>query len=224
MTKELKNVPETVTNIVYILVGLVCIFFSEYIMPAIPYIFGTLQCLVGLLAIIKYFVKKKYTDNESALLVWAGINIAVCLVFILHHELGLDIFALFWGIHAIINAVECFHKILYSISAKQKWLMFLIEGLIELVLGVMLLIEFSEGLATHIVILGVYLALIGLFGLFGVKIKKDNKKHLHSKRKKFSTDIANSNTINLEKRSQSGTNNSIDKKETTDISADSIES
>lgn len=179
MTKELKNIPETITSIVYLLVGLFCIFFSELVMPAIPYIFGTLQCLVGALAIIKYFVKKKYTDNDSALLVWAGINIAVGLVFILHHELGLDIFALFWGIHAIINAVECFHKILYSISSKQKWLTFLIEGLIELVLGVMLLIEFSEGLATHIVILGVYLALIGLFGMFGIKIKKNNHKSLH---------------------------------------------
>lgn len=177
MIKEkLKELPDVVEGIIYILIGLALIIFCHQIAPAIPYIFGALLVLNGILRAIKYFAYKTYRTPDSTDLILAGILLAIGIVFICFPERGLEIFALFWGIHAIVSGVQCLHRLLYYASHKQKWLVYLGEGIIEFVLGVMLLIEFSEGITTHLIILGVYFILVGVFGLFGIKIEKHSEK------------------------------------------------
>ena len=174
--EKLKELPDIVAGIIYLILGLALIIFSKPITPIIPYIFGALLILSGILRAIKYFTYKMYRTTNSTNLILAGILLSIGIIFICYPERGLELFALFWGIHAIVSGIQCFHRLFYYASYKQRWLVYLGEGLIEFVLGIMLFIEFSEGIATHLIILGVYFILVGFFGLFGIKIEKHGEK------------------------------------------------
>ena len=177
MLKErLKNIPDVVLGILYLAIGAVLVIFSTPITPAIPYILGALFILNGFLYVVKYFLYKMYKQADCTELVVSGILLALGIVFVCFPERGLELFSVFWGIHAIISGIQCLHRLLYYATRKQKWFVFLIEGIVEFTLGVMLLIEFSEGVATHLIILGVYLLIVGIFGLFGVKVEKQGEK------------------------------------------------
>ncbi len=176
LKEKLRNLPDVVLGIIYLIIGAVFIIFSAPITPAIPYVLGSLFILNGLFYVIKYFLYKMYKQADCSELVVAGILLALGIVFVCFPERGLELFSVFWGIHAIISGVQCLHRLLYYATRKQKWFVFLIEGIVEFTLGVMLLIEFSEGITTHLIILGVYLLIVGIFGLFGVKIEKQGEK------------------------------------------------
>ncbi len=181
LKEKLKELPDYVSAIVYIIIGLALVIFCEQITPAIPYVFGGLLVLNGVLRVIKYFTQKLYKVADNSNLIIASIMLALGVVFICSPARGLELFALFWGIHAIISGVECLHRIFYYASRKQKWLIYLGEGIIEFVLGIMLLVEFGEGITTHLIILGVYLILIGIFSIFGVSLEKQGERPIESK-------------------------------------------
>ena len=183
LREKLQQLPDIVSAIIYVIIGFCLIIFCEQITPAIPYVFGALLCLNGLLRVIKYFTQKLYKLADNSNLIIASILLALGVVFICSPARGLELFALFWGIHAIISGVECLHRIFYYASRKQKWLVYLGEGIIEFVLGVMLLIEFGEGITTHLIILGVYLVLFGIFGIFGIKLEKHGEKPIENEQK-----------------------------------------
>ncbi len=177
MLKErLKEAPEFVAGIIYLIIGIVCIIFHSQLTTAIPYIFGSLLLLTGLLRITKYFVCKKYKSADCSDLILAGIFIAIGIVFICYPERGREIFALFWGIFAIVSGIQCLHRVLYYASRKEKWAVYLGEGIVEFILGILLLIEFSEGISTHLIILGCYLAFVGVLGLFGIRFEKHGER------------------------------------------------
>ena len=181
LKEKLKELPDYVSAIVYIIIGLALVIFCEQITPAIPYVFGGLLVLNGVLRVIKYFTQKLYKVADNSNLIIASIMLALGVVFICSPARGLELFALFWGIHAIISGVECLHRIFYYASRKQKWLIYLGEGIIEFILGIILLVEFGEGITTHLVILGVYLILIGIFSIFGVSLEKQGERPIESK-------------------------------------------
>ena len=180
LKEKLKELPDYVSAIVYIIIGLALVIFCEQITPAIPYVFGGLLVLNGVLRVIKYFTQKLYKVADNSNLIIASIMLALGVVFICSPARGLELFALFWGIHAIISGVECLHRIFFYASRKQKWLIYLGEGIIEFVLGIMLLVEFGEGITTHLIILGVYLILIGIFSIFGVSLEKQGERPIES--------------------------------------------
>ena len=181
LKEKLKELPDYVSAIVYIIIGLALVIFCEQITPAMPYVFGGLLVLNGVLRVIKYFTQKLYKVADNSNLIIASIMLALGVVFICSPARGLELFALFWGIHAIISGVECLHRIFYYASRKQKWLIYLGEGIIEFILGIMLLVEFGEGITTHLIILGVYLILIGIFSIFGVSLEKQGERPIESK-------------------------------------------
>lgn len=176
LKEKFKELPDIVSDIIYLILGLALIIFSKQITPVIPYVFGALLILNGILRAIKYFSYKMYRTTNSTNLILTGILLSIGIIFICYPERGLELFALFWGIHAIVSGVQCFHRLFYYASHKKSWLVYLGEGLIEFALGVMLFIEFSEGISTHLIILGVYFILVGFFGLFGIKIEKHGEK------------------------------------------------
>ncbi len=183
MLKErLKELPEVVSGIIYLIIGIICIIFHSQLAPAIPYIFGSLLVVTGLLRLTKYFANQDYRNGDCTQIVFAGIFLAIGLVFLCYPERGLDIFALFWGIFAIVSGIQCLHRLLYYAVRKQKWVIYLIEGVIEFSLGIMLLIEFSEGISSHLIILGCYLILVGLFGLFGIRLEKQGEKPIENEK------------------------------------------
>ncbi len=172
MNKQLTNLA---SGIIYILVGLVLIFFSKYITPSVTYVFGALLIFNAILGFIQYFIDKGY-KKEYAGLEGTIINLALGVLFIVYHELGMTLFALFWGLHAMVNAFDGFHKTTYAIQNKQTWIFELVGAIIEFVLGIMLFIEFGEGISTHLILLGFYLAIVGIFAIFGIDIKKKESK------------------------------------------------
>ncbi|MGN1227938.1 MAG: DUF308 domain-containing protein [Christensenellales bacterium] len=163
-----KFIANYIKDFIYVLLGVLCVFFTEYIVAPLPFIIGGFLILGSLLTIINYMVNKSYKDKENYEFIQAIVNLAVGLVFLFSYEFALTIFAFVWGVAGIYKGADCLHKVLHYISIKQKFLLELIEAIIEFTLGILLFIEFAHGLGNHIILLGFYLLITGVFSIFGI--------------------------------------------------------
>ena len=170
-----KQLTNLASGIIYIIVGLILIFFSDFITPSVTYIFGGLLIFNAVIGIIQYFLNKAYKYEDNTSIQGVVLNLALGVLFMVYHELGMTLFALFWGLHAVVNAFEGFHKTAYALQNKQRWVYELVGAIVELVLGIMLFIEFGEGISTHLMLLGFYFAFVGVFAIFGIDVKKKEK-------------------------------------------------
>lgn len=137
------------------LMGLVCIFFSQWITMVLPYILGIVMILIGVIHYVFYFRslghKGERTDKERA---YDLIYIIMGFAFLFQGSDSLVTIGVTWGIIGVSRGAEILGKALAKRSAGEKYMLSLADAAIKLLFAIILLFAPFESLRSHIMILG----------------------------------------------------------------------
>lgn len=164
--------------ILLILLGIACMAFTELIHALFPFILGILMQAIGICQIYRAIMLKEY-ENEETKLTSNGIVMVILGGVILYHYRDADpIIGAVWGVIGLAKGSETLNLAIYQGCKKKPYIRQSIHGLVELVLGILLLIDPDEAVRHHVFILGIELCAVGLQSV--IETKRELRKAHHT--------------------------------------------
>lgn len=158
-----SNIPKIISSLVYIVIGIIMIIFTEIVGNTISYLIGAGLTIYGLFSILTYFIKKE--DNEYSQLIIGILSTAFGIFAIASPGTIIKIIPVTLGIIIIIDSlIELTHVFKLKAFGMNKWWINLIITAVLMIFG-FTFIFFADLFGSFLVIiLGIILALKGLLG------------------------------------------------------------
>lgn len=164
----MKRKAEITTSILFILNGLICIIFSEFIQEILPYISGSIAILSGIILLTKAIYEKEYKTIETKRTAISIIMILIGIIIIFKNENSINLIGVVWGIYGLVKGINELNIAIYYIFSKEKFILELLHSIVEIVLAIILIFNPFEKIATHIILLGIEMIVIYTMKLFKV--------------------------------------------------------
>ncbi|MEN8076558.1 DUF308 domain-containing protein [Clostridioides difficile] len=161
-----KAIWNKIGSLLIIINGIICLTFSEHILNLLPTICGITLLIKGLIQFAGGIKNKDYASLEQINLEKSIVAIAIAIGILLKQNESLFIIGMFWGLSGLIKSANSFNISLYNICNKKKFILILIESLVEFILSLMLIFDPFANVSHHILILGLELFLEGSIELF----------------------------------------------------------
>lgn len=168
---SLEKIASLRVRVLLLTVGLICLFFPTTFCDFIPLIVGASMTAAGIFGVLVSWTAKNYrfpgmsTMGESVVLLTLG------LVIMITQHASLLLLGVIWGLLGLTKGAKEINTFLYRLSNKEKFLFPLVMGILEIVFGLILILEPTEHIAFHVVILGINMI------LYSIKDPEPHKKH-----------------------------------------------
>ncbi len=155
--------------VIQTILGIACILFTEQIHNIFPIVLGLLMVAVGILDIYRGVATKEYHRADTKL-TSQGIVVLILGSVILHHYQNADqIIGAIWGVIGLIKGSEMLNVAIYRCATKLPFAWKLVHSVIELLLGILLLLDPLTAVEHHLPILGIELIAIGVHSVIETK-------------------------------------------------------
>lgn len=142
--------------------GVLCMVFTRQIHTLFPFILGFLMVMTGICDIYRGVVTREFRQTETKL-TSQGITTALLgCVIVYHHRNADSIIGAIWGIIGLTKGTETLNLMICRCSAGRPFVGELFHGGIELLLGILLLLNPLTAVEHHLFLLGIELVAVGL--------------------------------------------------------------
>ncbi len=160
-------------RIILLAVGIFCILFPTTFCDFIPLIVGVSMILVGAFGIFVGFETKNYKVPEISGIGDSVVLTLLGLVIVISHNASLLLIGVIWGLLGLGKGAKEINTFIYRLLNKENFIFPLVIGILEIIFGLILILEPTEHIAFHVVILGINMV------LFSIKDPAPHKKELH---------------------------------------------
>lgn len=157
--------------VLQIMLGALCMLFTEQIYSIFPFILGYLMIATGICDIYRSIVTKEFQQAETKLASHGIVTLLLGCAILYHHRNADSIIGSIWGVIGLIKGTETLNLAIYKCSARTPFVGKMIHGMIELVLGILLLIDPLSAVKHHLFILGIELIAVGIQAATATKKK-----------------------------------------------------
>ena len=163
----------TITAIVVWSVGLLFLFITEKIHRLFPYIASCILILAGTFDVYRGIKTKEYQNAETKLLANGIVYLILGFAILYHREESAYMIGALWGVLSVVKGSEALNTAFHQVYLKTHFVKELIRAAIELLLGILLLIDAPSSIPHHISLLGIELLLVGWRILQDTKILRN---------------------------------------------------
>ena len=160
-------------RIILLAVGIFCILFPTTFCDFIPLIVGVSMILVGAFGIFVGFETKNYKVPEISGIGDSVVLTLLGLVIVISHNASLLLIGVIWGLLGLGKGAKEINTFIFRLLNKENFIFPLVIGILEIIFGLILILEPTEHIAFHVVILGINMV------LFSIKDPAPHKKELH---------------------------------------------
>ena len=143
------------------IVGFLCLFFTDQIHHGLPYILGTAMLLLGLLDIFRGILTEEYKKHETKLTANGIVFVVLGLVILFNRHNIDNLIGAIWGTLGLLKGAEELNEAICSMAHKEKFISKTLRAAVELVLGILLLMDPAANFHHHLFILGLELITTG---------------------------------------------------------------
>lgn len=158
--------------------GVLCMLFTEQIHSLFPFALGLLMTATGICDIYRGVVTQEFRQAETKLTARGIVTLILGCVIVYHHRESDPIIGAIWGAIGIVKGTEALNLAIYKYFAGKSYMGEMLHGGIELLLGILLLLDPLTAVEHHLFILGIELVAIG------IQAVKETKKLIASKNTK----------------------------------------
>ena len=142
--------------------GAACMLFTEQIHSLFPFILGFLMVTSGICDIYRGVISKEFRQAETKLTSHGITTLILGCVIVYHHSNADSIIGAIWGVIGLTKGTETLNLAICRCSAQLPFVGELFHGVIELLLGILLLIDPFSAVGHHVFILGIELIAVGV--------------------------------------------------------------
>ncbi|MDO5846533.1 MAG: DUF308 domain-containing protein [Methanocorpusculum sp.] len=138
----------------FLAAGICTILFSSHLTIIIPYIIGAGMFLAGIFGVYnglarrEYMVLKKSQISPSLVLLLVGITVLI------NAEHSLGFLGVIWGIISLSKGATELNHAMYRANRREKWIPAAVQGLVEISLSLILIMDPFEHFSVHVAFLG----------------------------------------------------------------------
>lgn len=144
------------------LLGILCLFFTDFIYKLLPYIMGGFMAGTGALAIAGSVLSKEYLKLETKLSSSGIVVFVIGIAIIVRGAQADGLIGVAWGILGLIQGSESLNIAIYNLAHKKKWPADMLQAAVQITLALLLLVDPASKLYPHMPILGLELLTMGL--------------------------------------------------------------
>lgn len=159
--------------VLYALLGIACMVFTEQVHRVFPFVLGGLTVATGGCDLYRGIRTKEYQSPGTKLTARGIVMLAVGCVMIASFRNADPIVGAVWGVIGLTKGSEELNLALYQAAQRRPFGGKLLHGGIELLLGVLLLLDPEASVKKHLFLLGIELIAIGIGAV--VETKKHGK-------------------------------------------------
>ena len=157
---------DIIKTIVTGLIGITCLLLTERIAHLLPYLIAVQMLLVAAIMLVTGIKKKEYQTIETKLIA-SSITMGVLGSIILcKRENSIALISIIWGMIGLVKGTKGLNLAIYYKYKKEKYVLELIESMIEIGLSILLILYPYEKITEHIFLLGIQLLLLPVRDLF----------------------------------------------------------
>jgi len=142
-------------------VGIVCIFFTDQIHSALPYILGSVMLALGVIDTGRGILTKEHLRRDTKLTANGIVFFLLGIVVLCNRGNADHLIGAIWGTLGLVKGSEELNRAIYRFAHKEHYLGKLLRAGIELLLGFLLLIDPVSSIHHHLFILGLELISMG---------------------------------------------------------------
>ena len=150
------------TDVLFILIGFLCMLLSGIIAGALPYILGAAMILVGAGMIYFYFKDREYAEEFSEDLAIGLMMLVMGTAFLVKGAASIGAIGTTWSVIGLIKAARSLDTVIKSIYGKKKYFFSACETFIRISLCLILFFDPTEHMGKHIFVFGFYLVFLHL--------------------------------------------------------------
>lgn len=174
--RELSSVKSGIfAATIFIVAGLLFLLMTEEIYNLFPYTVGAFFLVVGGFDVFRGIRTKEYKITETKLLANGIVYLLLGAVILYHRHESEYIIGALWGVLGIIKGSEALNTALHQMYMRVRFWKELLRAAIEMLLGVLLLIDAKATLKHHVFILGIEMLLVGWRILQDAKLLKKHE-------------------------------------------------
>lgn len=141
--------------LLFIALGAAACVFSDSIATSFHYYAGSVVGFVGIIIIFIYFKRKEYTEPYNNHFIIGAVNVVIAILIIAVPDRSMKFICVIWGAWSVLKAIFELNRLLQlKFNENKRILIKSIFAILELVLGVVLLLELTNALGHHIILLG----------------------------------------------------------------------
>lgn len=136
------------------LLGLLCLFFVDFLYGILPYLMGGFMVCAGALAMVDSVLTGEYRKLDTKLSSSGILMLVVGLAIIVRGSGADGLIGVAWGIFGLIQGSESLNVAIYNLADKKKWAMDMLQAAVQITLALLLLVDPMTKLYPHMRILG----------------------------------------------------------------------
>lgn len=172
MNEIQKKKLNTLTNILMVINGALCLILSDKILELLPTICSLIIIVKGVFNFIIEFKNNGHKNLENIHFEKSIISIAVGLGILFKQQDSLFLIGVFWGLEGLSHSTHLLNELFYRMHNNKKYFLLFIETMIEFVLSILLIFEPYHSVEHHIILLGLELLLESSMNIFTKLHKK----------------------------------------------------
>lgn len=154
MKQSTLRIVEILLAVCMLVLGCVACLFSHEIAESLHYIIGGLMLAAGMLLCIRYFLHKEYLDSGNVQFVLGLIGLVLGVLIVSVPARSLVFISVVWGAWSVVKAIHELNELVQKRLQGEPIFFKTIFSIAELVLGTVLLMELTEAIGHHVILLG----------------------------------------------------------------------
>lgn len=172
-----KRTKLIVAAVAYIIIGLILLIFPTLTAKVVAYVFATVMLLAGIYGLISYFTSRPELTNRG---LYYGL-LAILIAIFIYSRIGLviSIVPVLLGFSIALSALMTFQQTIDMLRLKLKgWIPMLVVAILNLVLGILVILNPFASAAALMSIVGIGLLFSGISDIVAIlyisdKLKRD---------------------------------------------------
>lgn len=172
-----KRTKLIVAAVAYIIIGLILLIFPTLTAKVVAYVFATVMLLAGIYGLISYFTSRPELTNRG---LYYGLLAILIAIFIYSRiNLVISIVPVLLGFSIALSALMTFQQTIDMLRLKLKgWIPMLVVAILNLVLGILVILNPFASAAALMSIVGIGLLFSGISDIVAIlyisdKLKRD---------------------------------------------------
>lgn len=175
MKRSIKTLflPPTIAMVVFAALGLLLLFVPGFFVRILPPLVGIVLIIVGLSGVVSGFTLRGATSHPIFIIGPGLLAIVVGIIFLAKNDVSVVFISILFGLYVILSAVFSIMDAWRKRKAGQPWVFDIVEGVIDILLGLILLLSPLHGMNLWVRILGAHFILIAIGALLMLaRVKK----------------------------------------------------
>ena len=160
-----RNLLAFLQALLFLAIGILACVFSHRILHLFHYLVSGLLFFTGGVELYLYFSWKNYLDPQNPQFKIGVLTLVAAILIFLVPERSLVFICVVWGSLSILKAVNEWNRLIQQKLQGERIFLPAFVSLVELVLGIILILELTNAIGHHIVWLGISIINMGVNSL-----------------------------------------------------------